>query len=68
MPELYGAWHPSLSIEALLASIQYMLVEPYLDPAHKDDIRNYEAYDQYFENCDLYKQKSKSIAMKAMEK
>ena len=66
MPELTKAeWQPKLKLETCLASIQHMLVEPFLDPT-KGSL-NSEAFDEYFQNHDEYNRKSKAFTMESNE-
>ena len=58
-------WDPKLKLEACLASIQHMLVEPFLDP--KALVQNSEANDQYLYDRDQYYQKSKAVTAASNE-
>lgn len=67
LPELSSDWKFELSLEALLASIQHMLVEPSLNPAEVDIMANREACHQYFEDRNKYNQVSKATTIESNE-
>ena len=62
-----NVWEPRPTLETCLASVQDMLLEPFLSTKYMLNLKNEKAYDQFSNNRDQFNRESKTYAEKNNE-